>query len=289
MCSFVLQETAQYDLNHGSDVFVLDASKAFDRVGYVKLFRSLVSKGICPVICLFLIKLYTNQNVRLKWGQMLSHSSSISNGEKQGGVLSPLMFSVYINNLLTFLSKTRVGCYIGGVFCGAFGYADDVVLLAPTLSALHVLLRECEVFAHGLTQSYSLNLPYSCHSRLLHVICEDAPIDVQLYRRFLNFFLSLSHSRNSLVKAGFRLVLEGSGTATSETLTVVAAHLRTRRHELHTCSVSLYEPVADDEEVTIAVAVRDILDARRARLFGEGLFSVEECNFALNYLCTNSD
>ena len=69
-------------------------------------------------------------------------------GVKQGGVLSPLMFSVYIDNLLTLLSNARVGCYLGDVLCGALEYADDIVLLAPTLSALRVLLRECEVFGH---------------------------------------------------------------------------------------------------------------------------------------------
>ena len=69
-CTFVVNETIQYYINNKSNVFVtlLDASRAFDRVEYVQLFKSLMSKGICPVIARFLVFMHTNQNIRIKWG-----------------------------------------------------------------------------------------------------------------------------------------------------------------------------------------------------------------------------
>ena len=45
------------------------------------------------------------------------------------------------------LYDSGVGCYIGNVFVGALAYADDVVLLAPTHSAMRMMLRVCEDFA----------------------------------------------------------------------------------------------------------------------------------------------
>ena len=50
-CTFVVNETIQYHLNGGSRVYtmLLDASKAFDRVNYVKLFAVLLKKGVCPL------------------------------------------------------------------------------------------------------------------------------------------------------------------------------------------------------------------------------------------------
>ena len=34
------------------------------------------------------------------------------------------------------LRESGVGCHIDGVFAGTFGYADDILLLAPSLDAL---------------------------------------------------------------------------------------------------------------------------------------------------------
>jgi hypothetical protein len=49
--------------------------------------------------------------------------------------------------LTTRLQKLGIGCHIGNIFCGAFGYADDVILLAPTRKTLRLLLDECVSFA----------------------------------------------------------------------------------------------------------------------------------------------
>ena len=57
------------------------------------------------------------------------------------------MFTIYIDELLNKLCKAGLGCHIGHRFCGALGYADDVVLLAPTLFSLRALLDICSQFA----------------------------------------------------------------------------------------------------------------------------------------------
>jgi len=58
------------------------------------------------------------------------------NSVKQGGVLSPVLFCLYVDGLLVKLSKAGIGCFDGNHFVGALAYADDIVLLAPTASAL---------------------------------------------------------------------------------------------------------------------------------------------------------
>ena len=64
---------------------MLDASKAFDRVEYVRLFSLLTQKGLCPLVCRLLAYMYTNQSIRIKWGKCMSKFISVSNGVKRGG------------------------------------------------------------------------------------------------------------------------------------------------------------------------------------------------------------
>ena len=77
----------------------------------------------------------------------------MENGVKQGGVLSPILFSIYFDELLKRIERTGIGCHIGHHFYGGLGYADDVVLLSPTVRGLQLLINTCEKFAteHNVT------------------------------------------------------------------------------------------------------------------------------------------
>ena len=70
-------------------------------------------------------------------------------GVKQGGVLSPLLFSVYLDDLLCELRQANVGCHMNGYFVGAVIYADDITLLGPTRSSILSMLSVCDVYARN--------------------------------------------------------------------------------------------------------------------------------------------
>jgi hypothetical protein len=148
-CTFVVNETINYYLEGRSNVhaILLDASKAFDRVHYVKLFNELLARKLCPLICRFLALQYSMQQCRVKWCSHISDAFSTTNGVKQGGVLSPVLFTIYMDCLLYKLRQSGVGCYIGDTFCGAFAYADDLILLAPTRSSMLTLISVCEEYS----------------------------------------------------------------------------------------------------------------------------------------------
>ena len=91
--------------------------------------------------------MYLNQTLRVRWGDTFSESFTVSNGVKQGGVISPIFYCVYMDELLSRLIESQVGCWMGSVYAGSWAYADDLKLLAPTISALNIMLDICQKYA----------------------------------------------------------------------------------------------------------------------------------------------
>jgi len=65
-------------------------------------------------------------------------------GIRQGGMLSPYLFAVYIDSVLGWVKSNGLGCYIKAVCVSVFLYANVILLLAPSLSCLQQLLYICE-------------------------------------------------------------------------------------------------------------------------------------------------
>ena len=78
----------------------LDASKAFDRVLHSLLFTKLIKRNVPMCFVRLLRNWYKNQTMQVRWGNHLSDPFGVSNGVRQGGVLSPTLFAVYMNGYL---------------------------------------------------------------------------------------------------------------------------------------------------------------------------------------------
>ena len=93
MCSLVFHEIINHYLKNGSNVYscLLDASKAFDKVHYGKLFRILLDKKVPFCIIRLLLDSYIRQQVRVLWDNCNSQYFNVGNSVKQGGVLSPIL------------------------------------------------------------------------------------------------------------------------------------------------------------------------------------------------------
>ena len=100
-----------------------------------------------PIVICVLAFIYTEQYAWVNWGREKSSIFKLSNGTRQGAILSPIFWSVYADPWLKRLRNLGLGVYIGGLFFGAVCYADDVLLIAPTRSAMQRMLFELEKFA----------------------------------------------------------------------------------------------------------------------------------------------
>ena len=74
---------------------LLDASKAFDIVEYVNLFKQLKDRNMCPILLILLMNMHVNRKIQVRWNNVLSSQHNISNGVKEGGCLFANLFSVY--------------------------------------------------------------------------------------------------------------------------------------------------------------------------------------------------
>jgi hypothetical protein len=149
MATAVVTETVDYYLANDGAVFclALDATKAFDRVSYIKLFNMLIDRKCNIFYIRLLLCMYVSQSIRVRFGNTMSAPFLVTNGVKQGGILSPTLFICYINGLITRLEHASVGCTVGNKYVGCVSYADDLVVLAPNLSALNVMITICENYA----------------------------------------------------------------------------------------------------------------------------------------------
>ena len=131
----------------------LDASKAFDRVNHYMLFKKLVERNMPTCFIKILYYWYSKQNMKVKWGNCLSSPFSVSNGVRQGGVLSPYLFALYIDDLSVKLTCVKAGCFLGNSRLNHIIYADDLCCFSPSLDGLQDLLNVCSNYAveHDIT------------------------------------------------------------------------------------------------------------------------------------------
>ena len=161
MCTWLATESISYFRRNGNDVFtcLMDMSKAFDTVQHSVLFRKLLKQGMPPIIVRYILVSYKGQKANVRWDKEHSRFFTIKNGVKQGAILSAVLYCVYTNELFLILRKRRIGCFIEDTYVGAVGYADDLLLMAPSLDGLQEMLKVCEKYAaeHNLKFSTDPN------------------------------------------------------------------------------------------------------------------------------------
>lgn len=141
----MLKEVIRYFTTHGSPMFLcyLDASKAFDRINHGLLVKKLFENNVPLYIIRIIHAWYGSQLVCIKWGNEMSNFFNVSNGIRQGSILSPLLFSMYFDSLSRTLNTIDVGCYFNYLYLNHLMYADDVILVCPSTHGLQKLIDAC--------------------------------------------------------------------------------------------------------------------------------------------------
>ena len=157
MCIFSVKSIIKYYTEHNSPVYTcfLDASKAFDKVNHWTLFNKLIKRKVPRLIVRIMLFWYQKQSMCVKWGKTISKYFPVSNGVRQGGILSPKLFSMYVDDLSNKLIDSKIGCHIDNHCMNHVMYADDICIMAPSAVALQELLNICHEY--GLNNDITFN------------------------------------------------------------------------------------------------------------------------------------
>ena len=142
---FTLRETMVWYKNRGKEIHAcfVDFSKAFDKVNRQILLQKLANT-LNPHIWASLYNYYEKSTIRIRFTKGTSEAIPTTVGVKQGGPLSPKLFSVYIDNMINKLSELDGGCNIEGVNTSTILYADDTVLLFESKDQLQQAINHLQ-------------------------------------------------------------------------------------------------------------------------------------------------
>ena len=99
--------------------------------------------------------MYSKLTVKIIWQGVDSQCISVCSGVRQGGILSPLLFNVYVDCILTTMRKLDYGCHIRGVYCGCIMYADDLLLISASVIELQNMLNVCSDIGSQLSITFN--------------------------------------------------------------------------------------------------------------------------------------
>ena len=97
LCSAMVKNVVSWYIHNGSPVLgcFLGSSNAFDLIDHGIHFYTFMKRGLISPIFRFLASWYSMQKMQVRWDKSLSEPVSVSNGVRQGSVLSPFCSDIY--------------------------------------------------------------------------------------------------------------------------------------------------------------------------------------------------
>jgi hypothetical protein len=125
----------------------LDLSKAFDKINHFCLFNKLMDR-VVPTVLLNVMEHWFQIYVTcVRFGSAVSSFVSLDSGVRQGGVLSPLLFAIYVDDVIRKIENSEFCCKIRFTCVSLIMYADDLLILSPSVTLLqHMVLIVEEEF-----------------------------------------------------------------------------------------------------------------------------------------------
>ena len=105
------------------------------------MFNILLNKDLSGRFIKVLIDWYGKSSSIVKWNNVFSNSVSTKSGIRQEGILSPVLFNIYVDQVFYALKQSDLGCHIGSTYVGYIAYADDIIVMSASFSDLQNMIN----------------------------------------------------------------------------------------------------------------------------------------------------
>ena len=135
----------------------VDFKKAFDSVDHKLLLQQLVTYGIKGNFLNVIKSLYNQVKSCVRGNDSLTDIFLSNRGVRQGCLLSPVLFALYLNDLNRQIKESSQGVMVDDVSIHSLLYADDLVLLAKNRKDLQSQLDTLDKFSKSLKMEVNLD------------------------------------------------------------------------------------------------------------------------------------
>ena len=118
------------------------------------LFIKLMKLNNTPTVLKLLMVWYKCSIVFVRWGVHSSFTFPLLTCVRQGDVLLPILCCVYVDGLIYRLEVTKLGCWIGDCYISCSLYADDFILISPSVCQLQKMINVCVEEATKINMSF---------------------------------------------------------------------------------------------------------------------------------------
>ena len=150
----------QFCMNRKLYVAFIDFEKAFDSINRQCLWPILIKQGVKGKLFRSIRSMYENVKVKIRCGASFTDYIHCSTGLKQGDAISPVLFSIYINELaMEIINNGRHGVTFPSGMLELFILllADDIVLMSETIVGLQTQLNSLQRAALNLNLKVNMN------------------------------------------------------------------------------------------------------------------------------------
>ena len=189
----------------------LDLRKAFDMVPRELLFQKLFELGVQGKLFRVITDLYSRNGAKVLVNGYFSRDFTINSGVLQGSKLGPILFNIFINDLLDKLNQSGYGALLGNVRIAALGFADDVVLISDKIINMQKLLDIAYNWASDNGMFYNLKkckgMAFNRSSKGINLFMGSTKIEFVKSYKYLGILLSSTRLTN-LYSEHFKKVIE---------------------------------------------------------------------------------